>query len=76
MSVLHHEGAGQPSQPTVRSGTLLRRLMIRCPATGRASDTGYDLSALPSVAGRRQLLVDCLECGQDHDWSVDDVFLD
>ena len=76
MSVLHHEGAGQPSEPTVRSGTLLRRLMIRRRPTGRASDTGFDLSALPGVAGRRQLLVDCLQCGHDHDWSLDDVFLD
>ncbi len=76
MSVLHHEGPGQPSQSSVRSGTLLRRLVIRCPETGRASDTGFELCGMPSVAGRRQLLVDCLECGRDHGWSVDDVVLD
>lgn len=74
MSVLHHEGRGQASQPAVRGGTtLLQRLMIRCPETGRASDTGFELSALPMVAARRQILVDCLGCGQDHDWSVDDL---
>ncbi len=56
--------------------TLLRRLLITCPATGLPTDTGFGLSAVPSVAGARQLLVDCLECGQDHEWSLDDVVVD
>jgi hypothetical protein len=55
---------------------LFRRLLITCPATGVPTDTGFELSEVPSVAGARQLLVDCLECGQDHEWGVDDVVLE
>jgi len=55
---------------------LLRRLLITCPATGLPTDTGFELSAVPSVSRARQLLVDCLECGQDHEWSLDDVVVD
>jgi hypothetical protein len=55
---------------------LLRRLLITCPATGLPTDTGFELSQVPSVAASRQLLGDCLECGQDHEWDVDDIVLD
>ena len=54
---------------------LVRRLTIRCPVTGRAADTGFDVSAMPRVAGGLQILVDCLECGQDHAWTVNDICL-
>lgn len=63
-----------------RSGyaaVLLRRLMITCPATGRAADTGFELSAIPDIGtGRQWMLVDCLECGQDHPWQLEDTFMD
>jgi len=72
MGVLHETmDAGAPPLPR-----LLRRLMIACPETGRLSDTGFELSAIPRIAGPQQLLVDCLECGQDHEWRIDDVFLE
>ena len=58
-----------------RRRLLLRRLTIRCPVTGTPSDTGLELSSIPSVA-TRNLLVDCTECGQDHTWQVEDAFLD
>jgi len=44
--------------------------------TGLATDTGFDLSAVPALGGGEHLLVDCLECGQDHSWQIDDAFLD
>jgi hypothetical protein len=50
--------------------------MIVCPETFRATDTGFELTAIPRLSARRQLLVDCLECGQDHEWQVEDSFLD
>jgi hypothetical protein len=50
--------------------------MVRCPVTGHATDTGFELTAMPRLSGRRHLLVDCLECGQDHEWTVDDVCLE
>ena len=64
--------------PTVGAATLggnrlLRRLMMVCPETGSPTDTGRELTAIPSP-GRSHLLVDCLECGQDHLWRLEDAF--
>jgi uncharacterized Zn finger protein len=58
-----------------RQRLLLRRIMIRCPETGLSTDTGFELTQLPQIVGE-QMLVDCLECGQDHRWTVDDARLD
>jgi hypothetical protein len=55
---------------------LLRRLVITCPITGLTTDTGIALSELPAVVTRAQLLVDCLECGQDHPWHIGDAMLE
>ena len=63
-------GAGTP----MRRPEPFRRLLIRCPVTGVATDTGFELASLPS--GQAEVwLVDCLECGQDHPWRVADAFL-
>ena len=59
-----------------RGPRLVRRLLIRCPVAGTSADTGFELHALAQLRHRRHLLVDCLECGQDHEWTVDDVFVD
>ena len=59
-----------------RPALLLRRLTIGCPVTGLATDTGFELTDVPSVVSGPQLLVDCLECGQDHKWGIDDVRLE
>jgi hypothetical protein len=63
------ETAGVP----VHRQRLLRRLIIECPVTGRPSDTGLEVTELPSVLGSAQWLLDCLECGQDHEWRADDL---
>jgi hypothetical protein len=76
MSVVHQGRTSSPIGPAVRQRALLRRLMIVCPETFRATDTGFELTAIPRLSARRQLLVDCLECGQDHEWQVEDSFLD
>ena len=76
MSVVHQGRTARPIDPAVRQRSLLRRLMIICPRSGRAADTGFELTEIPRLAARQQLLVDCLECGQDHDWQVEDAFLD
>jgi hypothetical protein len=67
------------SSPTTNPGLtprpgLLRQFVIRCLATGR-TDTGYELTQVPSVQQRRQVLVDCLECGQNHEWRIEDSLL-
>ncbi len=54
---------------------LLRQLMIRCPHTGRAVDTGFELTSIPAMA-LPHLLVDCIECGQDHIWRIEDAFVE
>jgi hypothetical protein len=61
--------------PGPKRTRLLRRLTITCPVTGLATDTGVEPWAVPVVVGGPHLLVDCLECGQDHPWDVDDAVL-
>lgn len=55
--------------------TPLRRLMIACPHTGHAVDTGYEATAIPGLS-IPHLLVDCMECGQDHVWRIEDAFVE
>lgn len=70
MGLMH--GVDRPDVQVQRQ-RLLRRLTIECPVTGRPSDTGFELTELPSVLGSAQWLLDCLECGQDHEWRADDL---
>jgi hypothetical protein len=51
------------------------RLMIACPHTGNPVDTGYEPPDIPAVA-IPHMLVDCLECGQDHRWRIEDAFVE
>ena len=51
-----------------------RRLMVTCPVTGWSVDTGYELSAISAMGRGPELLVDCIECGQDHWWRREDAF--
>ena len=55
---------------------LLRRLMIKCPVTGLATDTGFEVWNVPAVVNGPQLLIDCLECGQDHPWHIAEAVRD
>jgi hypothetical protein len=75
-----YQGPEAPDLPGVRvegrRPTLLRRLMIRCPVLGVATDTGFELSSIPAIDRSEQLLVDCLACGQDHVWQMADAFLE
>ena len=50
--------------------------MIFCPHTGLPVDTGNELTALARIGSQPQLLIDCIECGQDHDWRIEDAFLE
>jgi len=73
MGLMHEVGT---SAVQVERQRLLRRLTIQCPVTGRPSDTGFELTELPAVTGSVQWLLDCLECGQDHEWRADDLRLE
>lgn len=75
MALVHLEGETDP-RATTTGAALLRRLVITCPVTGSATDTGFELSELPAVVAGPQLLIDCLECSQDHSWRIDDALLD
>lgn len=46
----------------------MRQVMIRCPITGDLVPTGLEVSSLQKLDQPRYLLIDCLECGQDHSW--------
>lgn len=76
-SQFHEPVAPKPpvSPREERASVLLRRLMIRCPETGLPADTGFQLSEIPALGSQQQMLVDCLECGQDHPWQLEDAFL-
>ena len=77
MSVASH-GPGLTSPGTAigaRRRVLLRRLAIRCPVTALPTDTGFELTATPDLGRCEQLLVDCLECGQDHPWVISEAFV-
>ena len=69
MAVISH-------QQRTRARVLLRRLMIECPVTRLSVDTGDQLTAIPTMGRGPELLVDCIECGQDHNWRMDDAFLE
>ena len=69
MAVISHEQRG-------KTPVLSRRLMVACPVTGLSVDTGYEFTANPSVGRSPELLVDCIECGQDHWWRLEDAFLE
>ena len=70
---LTRRSESRDNSPSPRAGPLLRRLLIRCPVTGDVTDTGFEITALPSVPHTAHRLIDCLECGQDHRWTVDDL---
>lgn len=72
MSVVHDDRRRAP----VGYRALLRRLMILCPVTGRTTDTGLELLSIPTASARPQMLVDCLECGQDHQWQIDEALVE
>jgi hypothetical protein len=63
-------------QPAAKAPVLLRRLMVTCPVTRFSVDTGFELTAIPRLGRGAQLLVDCLECGQDHSWHLENAFLE
>jgi hypothetical protein len=69
MAVISHQ-----RRPKAR--LLLRRLMVTCPVTGVSVDTGHELTAIPGIGPGPELLVDCIECGQDHAWRMEDAFFE
>jgi hypothetical protein len=55
---------------------LSQRLMIFCRQTGIPVDTGHDFTEVARLGSNPQILVGCTECGDDHLWLIDDVFVD
>jgi hypothetical protein len=50
--------------------------MIHCPESGVSTDTGFELSSVPTIGRARQFLAECMECGDDHAWQIDEAFLE
>ena len=63
-----------PTRETA-SWHLSQRLMIFCPHTGLPVDTGHELTEIGRLAPQPQMLIDCIECGEDHGWMIEDAFL-
>lgn len=79
MALIHRKVDTAPTAATAavnRPTLLLRRLSITCPVTGSPTDTGFELTDVPALASSPQVLIDCLECGQDHEWDIDAVVLE
>jgi hypothetical protein len=57
------------------SWQLSQRLHIFCPHTGLPVDTGHELIEVDRLAPQAQMLIDCIECGEDHGWVIEDAFL-
>ncbi len=46
----------------------MHQVMIRCPVTGDLVPTGLQATSVQKLDQAAYLLIDCLECGQDHVW--------
>ena len=53
----------------------MRQVMIRCPFTGDLVPTGLEASSVEKLDQSQHLLIDCLECGQDHTWEPSEATL-
>ena len=53
----------------------MRQVMIHCPTTQDLVPTGLETSSLEKLDQSEYLLIDCLECGQDHAWQPSGAFL-
>jgi hypothetical protein len=53
----------------------MRQVMIRCPITGDLVPTGLEATSLQKLDRADYLLIDCLECGQDHLWEPSQAIL-
>jgi hypothetical protein len=75
VAVVSHD-VGVASDRAGGNRLLLRRLMIHCPESGVSTDTGFELSSVPTIGRARQFLAECMECGDDHAWQIDEAFLE
>ena len=62
-------------EQTVHIRPVPRRVMIRCPKTEAAVETGYGPKAATNLQGA-QVLSRCPECAADHTWRIADAFLE
>ena len=46
----------------------MHQVMIHCPVTGDLVPTGLQATSMQKLDQAGYLLIDCLECGQDHVW--------
>jgi hypothetical protein len=42
--------------------------------TGLPVDTGHELTEIRRLAPQPQMLIDCIVCGEDHAWRIEDAF--
>jgi hypothetical protein len=62
--------------PDVHIRVVPRRVMIRCPSTEVPVDTGYGPAAAARIQRFPLVLSDCTEFCGDHQWLLEDAFLE
>jgi len=57
-------------------GNAIKRILVRCPQTGKLTDTGRTVeeASFPTTRLTNNKLT-CLHCGQVHSWTKKDVVL-
>jgi len=53
----------------------VRQVMIACPVTNQLTPAGIETASIEKLDQPQYLLIDCLECGQDHPWEPHDAVL-
>jgi endogenous inhibitor of DNA gyrase (YacG/DUF329 family) len=53
------------------------RVMVRCPTTGKAIETGIETTSQDEFSRTYEAIppADCPHCGQTHRWKKEDAFL-
>jgi hypothetical protein len=65
-----------PTAPKVKSGPVIKRLLIRCPSTAKLTPSGQTINeALWANAKIKTQKVTCPHCRQVHSWTKKDVVL-
>jgi transposase len=67
---------GTPAVRKIKTGPVIKRLLVRCPATAKLATTGQTIDEqLWAAAKVKTLKFTCPHCQQVHSWTKKDVVL-
>ena len=65
-----------PTAPKVKSGPVMKRILVRCPSTAKLTPSGQTIDEqLWERAKIKHPKFTCTHCGQKHSWTKKDVVL-